>query len=68
MKTREIKVDGCINCPFCDMNDMSDGFTCRAIRMIDRNQDSYIKEDMNFRVIDPGWCPLKSGGIKINIK
>jgi hypothetical protein len=48
------RISGCADCPFCLMNDMCAGYSCK----ID-NARQLIRESKKFIPITPNWCPLK---------
>lgn len=48
------EITGCVDCPFCDENDMGIGYSCR-IKVF----DNHIKETKKFQKITPEWCPIK---------
>lgn len=47
-------ISGCDDCPFCLMNDMSAGYSCKV-----DNARQLIRESKKFMPITPDWCPLK---------
>ena len=61
-------VHGCRDCPMCDMNDMSSGFTCRLNYYLQPKRDTFIHEDKYSMPITPDSCPLKTETITISIK
>lgn len=52
-------ISGCKDCPLCDMNDMSSGYSCRLKQF----PDNYIEESDDCRPITPEWCPIKENDI-----
>ena len=67
MESKIITISGCIDCPMCDMNDMSSGYSCKMIEY--PNNDSYIKEDNKKHIpITPKWCPIKQSDITFKFK
>ena len=64
MKTKEIKIPGCIDCPFNYEFDMGPGYGCNLDFAIRGNEaltnPQKIQEDhKTHRPITPDWCPLK---------
>lgn len=58
---KEIKINGCFNCPLCDMNDMGGGYSCR----LEKYPNNQIDEDYEkFQPITPDWCPLKKESVE----
>lgn len=68
MKTTEIKVKNCRNCPFSEVTNMGYDqiiFSCLAPTQIHKghyNINSYYR---NYK--RPKWCPLTIEGIKISL-
>jgi hypothetical protein len=54
------RISGCVDCPFCLMNDMAAGYSCK----ID-NARQLIRENKKFMPITPNWCPLKQLSILV---
>lgn len=68
----EIKITGCIDCPFKYEYDMAVGYGCKAdnnLRGIEGIQyPRSIKQSKQYQPIDPDWCPLKNGKIVVQVK
>lgn len=56
---KEIKISGCNDCPFCNMNDMASGFNCQIEKRYD------IEESEQLQPITPSWCPIKKEDVLI---
>jgi hypothetical protein len=70
---KELEIDGCINCPMCDMNDMCSGYSCQLYRMLNppgyKIGDNFIHEDTKkFIPINPDWCPIQGEGLILKRK
>jgi hypothetical protein len=52
-------ITGCSDCPTCDMNDMSSGYSCR----LKEYPDNFIKQSERWQPVTPDWCPLKQGSV-----
>jgi len=57
-------ISGCNECPLADMNDFCAGATCR---LKDKGH-KLIKEDNNYQLVTPDWCPLKKDFVLFRIK
>jgi len=57
--TKELIVENCTDCPFCETNDFCEGFTCKL------DKELIIKENKYAYPIDPEWCPLKKQDILV---
>lgn len=57
--TKTIIISGCKDCPLCDMNDMSSGYSCK----LPGSPDKTIKESDKYYPVTPEWCPIKKNDI-----
>lgn len=63
---RIIKINGCVDCPMLDMNDMCGGYTCNFIKHFrDEIKDDFVDEDKKSLPITPEWCPLKKDNYQL---
>lgn len=63
MQIKVNKEEGCIDCPFSFMYNMSPGFGCNAAKekgIIYENKKTYMPDT-------PDWCPLKSESITVKM-
>ena len=68
-----LEINGCVNCPMSDMNDMSSGYSCQLYRQMNppgyKIGDNFIHEDPEtFQPITPSWCPIKGDGLTLKAK
>lgn len=68
----DIKVTGCIDCPFKYEYDMAVGYGCKADDFLRMGEESItpreIKQSKKFQPVDPDWCPLKIEKIVVGMK
>lgn len=56
---KEQLVTGCNDCPCCDMNDMSVGYSCNL------DKDIQIPVDSMYMPVTPSYCPLKEAPVTL---
>lgn len=65
MQNKTIEISGCKDCPMCNENDMSSGYSCR----IAQYPNDYIKQANGKYIPEtPEWCPLKQSDITFKFK